>query len=150
MSSERIVLTSINQENKKILNHILEGVFDYTILSASLDNFLNSGTHHLIVALNESKVVVGFISYVDIFHPDKHTQVFINELSVHPSYQRLGIGTKLMRHAFRYAEKHAYYVWVATEMENHEADQFYQRLKPNSKQASWFYDWKVNQEVEND
>ena len=146
MKPTSIQVQIINKSNVHLLNNVLDDVFDYPIQTDYLTPFLTSPTHHLLVAMNESQEIVGFVSFVDLYHPDKATQVFVNELSVHEDYQRQGIGSSLMNHVFEYANDHAYYVWVATEMENVDADKFYQQLKPHSRQDSYFYDWKIKKD----
>lgn len=146
MKTTTIQIHFINETNIHLLDNVLDDVFDYPIQSDYLTPFLTSPTHHLVIAINEAQEVIGFVSFVDLFHPDKATQVFVNELSVHEDYQRHGIGSRLMNHVFEYANDHAYYVWVATEMENTGADAFYQQLSPNSRQDSYFYDWKINKD----
>lgn len=146
MKNTNIAYQMINRTNTHLLDHVLEDVFDYPINTQFLSTFLDSPTHHLMVAINEAQEVVGFVTFTDLFHPDKDTQVFVNELSVHEDYQRRGIGTTLMNHVFAFAKEHAYYVWVATEMENQEADRFYQTLTPDSRQDSYFYDWHIKKD----
>lgn len=146
MNDATMMYLIIDNTNLSVLDRVKEGVFDYPIQTDYLEPFLNSLTHHLLVAINEAHEVVGFVTFTDLFHPDKATQVFVNELSVHEDYQRRGIGTTLMNHVFRYAKEHAYYVWVATEMENEAADTFYQTLNPDSRQNSYFYDWKIKKD----
>ena len=146
MKAETIQYETITSSNVQLLKRVVDEVFDYPITETYLSPFVTSPTHHLVVAINEAQLVIGFVSFVEIFHPDKATQVFINELSVHETYQRRGIGSKLMNHVFEYAKDHAYYVWVATEMENEGADMFYQQLNPDSRQDSYFYDWKIKKD----
>lgn len=133
----------ITQSNQHLMNNILEDVFDYPIKSNSLKSFLNQNNHHLLCAFNDKNQVIGFVSFVEIYHPDKDTQIFVNELSVRKSYQRMKLGTHLMNQVFDYAKDHAYYVWVATEMDNLEAINFYHSLEPKTIQKSVFFDWEI-------
>lgn len=133
----------INQFNQHLLHHVMEDVFDYPINSNHLRRFMNDNKHHLICAFNHKNQVIGFVSFVEIYHPDKPTQIFVNELSVSESYQRMKIGTHLMNQVFEYAKEHAYYVWVATELDNKEAISFYHSLKPKTSQKCLFFDWSM-------
>lgn len=146
MKTTNIQYQTITTLNIHLLDNVLAEVFDYPIDPTYVANFLSSPIHHLVVAMNDTGEIIGFVSFVDLYHPDKATQVFVNELSVHEDYQRQGIGTALMNHVFQYATDHAYYVWVATEMENEDADTFYQKLTPDSRQDSYFYDWKIKKD----
>ena len=133
----------ITQSNQHLINNVLDDVFDYPIKSNSLKSFLNQKNHHLLCAFNDKNQLIGFVSFVELYHPDKDTQIFVNELSVHESYQRMKIGTYLMNQVFTYAKDQAYYVWVATEMDNVEAIDFYLSLEPKTSQKSVFFDWEI-------
>ena len=133
----------ITQLNQHLMNNVSEDVFDYPIKSNSLKSFLNQNNHHLLCAFNDKNQVIGFVSFVEIYHPDKDIQIFVNELSVHISYQRMKIGTHLMNQVFAHAKDHAYYVWLATEVDNDEAIDFYHSLVPKTSQKSVFFDWEI-------
>ena len=50
-------------------------------------------------------VVVGFVSAVQCFHPDKPPQFWINEVSVAPAHQRKGLAKALLAHVQTYARQ---------------------------------------------
>jgi GNAT superfamily N-acetyltransferase len=81
--------------DRGVLDRVAEGVFDEAIDPRWAAEFFADPRHHLIVALEEG-IVVGFVSAVDYVHPDKPTELFINEVGVAPSHQRRGIARRLL------------------------------------------------------
>ncbi len=80
--------------------------------------FLSSEGHHLLVAFDDDRPV-GFISGVETSHPDKGTEMFLYELSVHPEYRRRGIGKALVGSLADLARSRGCYgMWVGTEPDN--------------------------------
>jgi ribosomal protein S18 acetylase RimI-like enzyme len=77
--------------------------------------FLSREGHHLLVALGDDRPL-GFVSGVETTHPDKGTEMFLYELSVHPDHRRQGIGRALVLALADLArERGCYGMWVATE-----------------------------------
>jgi ribosomal protein S18 acetylase RimI-like enzyme len=57
--------------------------------------FLASPGHHLLLAY-DGQEPVGFVSGVELTHPDKGTEMFLYELAVAEPFQRRGIGKALV------------------------------------------------------
>ena len=57
--------------------------------------FLADERHHLLVAYDGPRPV-GFVSGVEVTHPDKGTEMFLYELAVDEPYRRRGIGRDLV------------------------------------------------------
>ena len=93
-------------------------LFDHPPTEAWTERFLASEGHHLLVALDEDGPV-GFVSGVETTHPDKDTEMFLYELSVHEQHRRRGIGRALVEALAELArERGCYGMWVATETDN--------------------------------
>jgi ribosomal protein S18 acetylase RimI-like enzyme len=58
--------------------------------------FLAEPNHHLLLALVDG-APVGFVSGVEVTHPDKGTELFLYELAVADEHRRRGIGRALVR-----------------------------------------------------
>ena len=67
--------------------------------------FLADPDHHLCLAF-EDGVAVGFVTGVEMTHPDKGTEMFLYELGVDEQYRRRGIGRALVA-ALRVAPRSA-------------------------------------------
>jgi ribosomal protein S18 acetylase RimI-like enzyme len=70
-------------------------LFDSPPTEAWAAKFLSSEGHHLLVAL-EGTNPIGFVSGVETTHPDKGTEMFLYELSVHPDKRDRGVGRALV------------------------------------------------------
>lgn len=79
------------------LDHVAEDVFDDVIDPIGTREFLSDPRPTLIVArdMNKGGLIIGFVSALTYFHPDKSVpEMFINEVSVAPDYRRQYIDGK--------------------------------------------------------
>ena len=98
-----------------------EHLFDGPVVMDSARRFLEEPTSHLCVAY-ERGVPAGFVSGVELTHPDKGTELFLYELGVDERWRRRGIGTALVRAlAERGRERGCYGMWVLTDRPNEAA-----------------------------
>jgi ribosomal protein S18 acetylase RimI-like enzyme len=89
--------------------------------------FLADDRHHLLVAY-EGLRPVGFVSGVEVTHPDKGTEMFLYELAVDQPYQRRGIGRGLVEELAAVARHRGCYgMWVVTDDDNEAARATYER-----------------------
>ena len=72
--------------------HLFDGPSD----AAATARFLADSNHHLLVAYDPDDRPVGFISGVEMTHPDKGTEIFLYELAVAEDAQRRGVGRELV------------------------------------------------------
>lgn len=70
-------------------------VFDHPPTAQGTDDFLARDGHHLLLAEQESRAV-GFVSGIEVAHPDKPTEMLLYELGVDEPYRRQGIGRALV------------------------------------------------------
>src|ERR671927_518991 len=70
-------------------------LFDRAIDPGATARFLMEAGHHLLVASDQGRPA-GFVSGVELTHPDKGTEMFLYELGVDESFRRRGIGTALV------------------------------------------------------
>jgi ribosomal protein S18 acetylase RimI-like enzyme len=95
------------------------GLFDSAPTQEWAARFLTSEGHHLLVALADSELPVGFISGVETTHPDKGTEMFLYELFVAPEHRNRGIGRSLVEALAELARSRGCYgMWVGTEPDN--------------------------------
>jgi ribosomal protein S18 acetylase RimI-like enzyme len=81
--------------------------------------FLRSEGHHLLMAIDDDGTAVGFVTGVETTHPDKGTEMFLYELSVHADHRRRGIGKALVEALATLARAQGCYgMWVGTEPDN--------------------------------
>lgn len=126
-----------------MLDRVADGVFDDAVDPARLWAFLATRVNDLVVALDRG-TVIGFAYGTVQMRPDKPTEFFINEVSVHEKYRRQGVGRRLIeRLRMNAAERGCEGVWVLTEGDNPEARAFYQALGGSEKPGVVMYDWDV-------
>jgi aminoglycoside 6'-N-acetyltransferase I len=109
-----------------VLANVAPDVFDDPIDVGRANEFLADPRHHLGVAV-EDGCVVGFVSAVHYVHPDKpRPELWINEIGVAPTHQRLGLGTRLLRALFAVARGlGCAEAWVGTDRTNTAAMRLY-------------------------
>jgi ribosomal protein S18 acetylase RimI-like enzyme len=93
-------------------------LFDSPPTEAWTGKFLSSEGHHLLVAVADDDAI-GFVSGVETTHPDKGTEMFLYELSVHPDHRGRGVGGELVGALADLArDRGCYGMWVGTESAN--------------------------------
>ena len=108
-----------------VLSRLADGVFDHAIIPGVTAEFLADPRHHLCVAIEDGGVV-GMASAVHYVHPDKPTELWINEVGVAPSHHRRGIGKLIMTELLAHARAlGAHEAWVLTDVDNAAARALY-------------------------
>ena len=114
-SAMEIVRLSTGDEDVVLsMGHLFDGpaVVEHT------RKFLADERHHLLVA-REGDTVAGFVSGVEMTHPDKGTEMFLYELGVDDAWQQRGFGSALVRALADVArERGCYGMWVLTDHDN--------------------------------
>jgi ribosomal protein S18 acetylase RimI-like enzyme len=93
-------------------------LFDGPASKRIAQRFLDSEGHYLLVAYEEDQPV-GFVSGVEMTHPDKGTEMFLYELGVSEPFRRRRIGTALVMTLRQTAiDNGCYGMWVLTDVDN--------------------------------
>jgi ribosomal protein S18 acetylase RimI-like enzyme len=107
--------------------HAARSLFDDPPESRATRRFLAEPTHHLLVAY-DGDVPLGFVSGVELTHPDKGTEMFVYELGVDDSARGRGVGRTLVRALADLArEEGCYDMWVLADADNAAAQATYAR-----------------------
>ena len=118
-------LRILQPRDADVLANVAPGVFDGPLVPQLVTEFLNDGRHHLAVAVDQG-VVVGMASGVHYIHPDKPSELWINEVGVAPSHQGKRIGKAvvetLLQHGRSLGCREA---WVLTDRSNQAAMRLY-------------------------
>lgn len=75
--------------------HAAAALFDDPLDARATERFLAEPTHHLLIAYDGERPV-GFVSGIEVTHPDKGTEMFLYELAVESLARRRGIGRALV------------------------------------------------------
>jgi ribosomal protein S18 acetylase RimI-like enzyme len=107
--------------------HAARSLFDGPPESRATRRFLAEPTHHLLVAY-DGDVPLGFVSGVELTHPDKGSEMFVYELGVDESARGRGVGRALVRALADLArEEGCYDMWVLADADNAAARATYAR-----------------------
>jgi ribosomal protein S18 acetylase RimI-like enzyme len=124
-------------------NVVLEAaeLFDAPPTEAATTRFLASEGHHLLLALDERPV--GFVSGVEMTHPDKGTEMFLYELSVHPKHRNRGVGRALVGALAELArDSGCYGMWVLTDSDNAPALAAYRAAGAGPAEPNVMLEWR--------
>lgn len=103
-------------------------LFDAPPLAEAADRFLGAAGHHLLFALAADGTPVGFVSGVELVHPDKGAELYLNELGVAAQARGRGVGTALVLALAEVARANGCYgLWGVTEPDNDSARATYRR-----------------------
>jgi GNAT superfamily N-acetyltransferase len=101
-------------------------LFDGPATPGATARFLGEPGHHLLIAYDEAHAV-GFVSGVEVTHPDKGTEMFLYELAVDEPFRRRGIGRALVQRLGQLArDVGCYGMWVITDDINRAARATYE------------------------
>jgi ribosomal protein S18 acetylase RimI-like enzyme len=119
--------------------HLFDGPSD----PAATARFLAASDHHLLVAYDADDRPVGFVSGVEMTHPDKGTEMFLYELSVAELARRRGVGGALVEAlATRARERGCYGMFVLTDDDNAAALATYHRAGGREATLQLMLEWE--------
>ena len=125
-------------------------LFDAPANRSATARFLNTADDHLLIAY-EGEHAVGFISGVEVTHPDKGTEMFIYELAVDGEFRRRGIAGALIDALKSVAlERGCYGMWVLTDEDNEAALATYVGAAGSSEPGQVVVVWHFTQSAPND
>ena len=102
-----------------------EAAFDNEVRDDETRRFLADDRHVLLLGYLDDRPA-GFVSAVEVFHPDKPSELFLNEIGVIDEIRRQGVGRALieeLEHVGR--ERGCVNIWVLTDEENEPAMAMY-------------------------
>jgi ribosomal protein S18 acetylase RimI-like enzyme len=104
--------------------------------------FLSRQGHHLLIASVDG-VDAGFVSGIEMTHPDKGTEMLLYELAVAEPYRRRGIGQALVAALAQLAHTRGCYgMWVGTEDDNVAALATYRAAGAGEPEPSVILTWR--------
>lgn len=118
-------------------------LFDHALRPEAVERFLADPTHHLLIAYNgEPETAAGFVSGVEMTHPDKGTEMFLYELAVEEASRNQGIGRALVRALADLArERGCYGMWVLTDDGNPAALRAYAAAGAEREPVAVMFSW---------
>ena len=119
-------------------------LFDQPLREDVTRQLLERDGHHLLLAFDDERAV-GFVTGVEMTHPDKGTEMFLYELGVAEDSRHRGVGRSLVAALADLArERGCYGMWVLTEDDNPAALKAYEaaggKQEALTRMLSW--DWR--------
>ena len=122
-------------------------LFDGPPQPDALTRFLADPGHHLFIAYLDDNPV-GFVSGVEVTHPDKGTEMFLYELGVDSGHRHHGIGSALVEKLAELAkEKGCHGMWVLVDDENAAAAATYRRAHGDVESQPLMFSWRFKPSV---
>lgn len=120
-------------------------LFDHPPTPDLVERFLRRDGHHLVMAVVDNQPA-GFVTGVEVDHPDKQTEMMLYELGVDEPYRRRGIGRALVESLIEVAGRRGCRgVWVPVEADDDRAQAFYRAVgRPLQESAEVFW-WDAHQ-----
>ena len=133
-----VEIRSLLPGDDALVMRVAEDVFDEPVRTDRLAAYLATPSHFMIVAMVEN-VVVGQCAAVIHRHPDKVSELYIDEVGVSPAFQRQGIARKMLDAMFTLGREHGCgEAWVGTEPDNEPARALYETRKEPHEKAEDF------------
>jgi ribosomal protein S18 acetylase RimI-like enzyme len=134
-----ISIKRLNVGDAAALDRIAPDVFDEPIDARRLDAYLRSPGHIMVLAF-EDELVVGQCTGVVHRHPDKPTELYVDELGTASTHRRMGIGRRLLDALFAWGrELGCEEAWLGTELDNDAANALYRSVPPIEDEAMRYY-----------
>jgi ribosomal protein S18 acetylase RimI-like enzyme len=119
-------------------------LFDHQLRSEWVRHFLAQPDHHLCIAYASGEPA-GFVSSVELTHPDKGTEMFLYELAVDDRFRRRGIGKALVTALADLArDRGCYGMWVLTDSGNLAAIMTYNSLGVSDQSEPLMLSWPLD------
>ncbi len=124
------------------------GLFDRTPLPGWTLDFLARPGNYLLVAFVEDRPV-GFVTGIEILHPDKGPEVLLYELGVDEEFRGRGIGSTLVKRLRDLARNAGCRgMWVVTEAANEAATRVYEAAGAGGGDTSFVMEWVFDRGAE--
>ena len=112
-----------------VLLNVEEDTFDEAIIPERAVAYLADPTNLLLVAM-DGKTVIGQCAACIHRHPDRLTELYIDNLGVSDGFKRRGIGRELITRMFSEGKSRGCEeAWVATEVDNDPANRLYEQFR---------------------
>jgi aminoglycoside 6'-N-acetyltransferase I len=122
-----------------LLADIAPDVFDEPVDSKRLAAYLSAPGHLMILAV-DGDLVVGQCAAVIHRHPDKPTELYIDEVGTASTHRRQGIARKMLSAMLEWGrELGCEDAWLGTEIDNDEANGLYRSFAPTERETMMLY-----------
>ncbi len=133
------LLKRLTLGDEAMLARIAPDVFDEPVELSRLAAYLREPCNLMVIAL-DGDVVVGQCAGVLHRHPDKATELYVDEVGTASTHRRQGIARAMLGELFAWGrELGCEEAWLGTECDNIEANGLYRSLAPIEDDGIQFY-----------
>ena len=133
-----VEIRQVHAGDEALFGAVAAAVFDEPVRPDRLSAYL-AAPNHLMVAALDGGLVVGQTAAVVHRHPDKPTELYIDEVGVSPAWQRQGIARKMLDAMFEIGRRlGCEEAWVGTEPDNDPARRLYESRAETGEPAQDF------------
>lgn len=133
----------IGPEDAGMLERVAEGVFDEPVRPDRLARYLRAPGHLMVLALADGMVVgqcVGVIHH----HPDKPSELYVDEVGTADAHLRQGIASAMLAELFAWGwELGCEEAWLGTESDNEAALALYRRHAPIEDETMQYFVFRL-------
>lgn len=134
----KVEIRQVGPGDERLFERIAAEVFDEPIATERLAAYLAEPNHIMLVAFAGGEIV-GQCAAVIHRHPDKVTELYIDEVGVAPKLHRQGIARQMLERMFDIGrERGCGEAWVGTEPDNVPARRLYETAKEKGEPAETF------------
>ena len=121
-----VAIERLTAANISLLDRVAPEVFDDPVNAGRLAAYMAEPGHLMLLAMSDGEVM-GQCAAVIHRHPDKVTELYIDEVGVAPAFQRLGIARQMLDAMFALGKSLGCgEAWVGTERDNVAARRLYE------------------------
>ncbi|MCV3239844.1 GNAT family N-acetyltransferase [Mesorhizobium sp. ZC-5] len=123
-----IEIRQVGPRDEALFERIAVEVFDEPVDPPRLAAYLAEPGHLMLVAIDNGQIVAQCAAVIHR-HPDKATELYIDEVGVSPKWQRQGIARTMLDEMFALGRSLGCgEAWVGTEIDNDPARHLYEGL----------------------
>ncbi|MEP7241771.1 MAG: GNAT family N-acetyltransferase [Devosia sp.] len=129
--------------DETLFHKIAPDVFDEAVDAALVVAYLKTREHLMVLAL-DGDLVVGQCAGVIHRHPDKPTELYVDEVGTASTHRRQGIARAMLDALFAWGrELGCTEAWLGTELDNVAANGLYRAYLPAEDEAIQYYLFKL-------
>jgi GNAT superfamily N-acetyltransferase len=133
-----VELKRLSPGDLHVLDNVADDVFDEPIRLDRLRRYLAEPGHLMIVAIDDG-VVVAQCAAVVHYHPDKVTELYVDEVGTATSHLRQGIARRLIAAMFDWGrELGCKESWLGTETDNVAANALYRGIEGRHNEMAYY------------
>ena len=141
-----IHLCRLRPGDERLLDQVAADVFDEPVRADRLAAYLATPGHLMVLAI-DGDLVVGQCAGVIHAHPDKVTELYVDEVGTATSHLRQGIATAMLAELFAWGrELGCEEAWLGTELDNAAANGLY-RAFGGKAETMQYYEFDLRAEA---